>query len=68
MGLGVGPDEKIFTPTDERGFFPHFPTSPLPHFPTSPLPHFPNPLSPIPFKQDLVLASINISDCVVKFG
>jgi hypothetical protein len=22
---GVSPDEKIFTPTDERGFFPHTP-------------------------------------------
>jgi hypothetical protein len=32
-------------------------------FPTSPLPHF-----PIPFKEDLVLASINISDFIVKFG
>ncbi|AKE65221.1 hypothetical protein MYAER_2881 [Microcystis aeruginosa NIES-2549] len=25
VGLGVGPDEKIFTPTDERGFFPQSP-------------------------------------------
>jgi hypothetical protein len=31
--------------------------------PTSPIPHF-----PIPFKQDLVLACINISDCIVKFS
>ncbi|NCR96964.1 MAG: hypothetical protein EWV58_10615 [Microcystis aeruginosa Ma_MB_F_20061100_S19] len=31
--------------------------------PTSPLPHF-----PIPFKQDLLLACISISDYVVKFG
>ncbi|TRT74745.1 MAG: hypothetical protein EWV83_14710 [Microcystis sp. M_OC_Ca_00000000_S217Cul] len=42
---------------------PHFPNPPLPHFPTSPLPHF-----PIPFKQDLVLACISISDSIVKFG
>ncbi|WP_216644842.1 hypothetical protein [Microcystis aeruginosa] len=27
---GVSPDEKIFTPTDERGFFPHTP-HPTPH-------------------------------------
>ncbi|CCH95905.1 MAG: hypothetical protein EWV40_15060 [Microcystis flos-aquae Mf_WU_F_19750830_S460] len=26
----VSPDEKIFTPTDERGFFPHTP-HPTPH-------------------------------------
>ncbi|ELP52166.1 hypothetical protein O53_5061 [Microcystis aeruginosa TAIHU98] len=125
MGLGVSPDEKIFTTTDERGFFPYtlhptpytlFPVSPdekiftttdergffpyTPHpfrprpsiyigfaekvglgvsiqysdagfqftvhskiLPTSPLPHF-----PIPFKQDLLLACISISDYVVKFG
>lgn len=29
----------------------------------SPIPHF-----PIPFKQDLVLACINISDSIVKFA
>ncbi|TRT54001.1 MAG: hypothetical protein EWV85_12730 [Microcystis aeruginosa Ma_QC_C_20070703_M131] len=23
VGLGVSPDEKIFTTTDERGFFPY---------------------------------------------
>ncbi|WP_287744066.1 hypothetical protein [Microcystis sp. M169S2] len=32
----VSPDEKIFTPTDERGFFPY-----TPH----PTPHTPHPLS-----------------------
>ena len=82
MGLGVSPDEKIFTPTDERGFFPYtlfqvslqYPvfsdqmrvfqfTVHSEKLPTSPLPQ-----SSIPFKQDLVLACINISDCVVKFG
>ncbi|MGV2387873.1 MAG UNVERIFIED_CONTAM: hypothetical protein LVR29_04850 [Microcystis novacekii LVE1205-3] len=33
---GGSPDEKIFTPTDERGFLPHtpHPTSPLPPHPT----------------------------------
>ncbi|AKV67470.1 DNA gyrase subunit A [Microcystis panniformis FACHB-1757] len=25
LGLGVSPDEKIFTPTDERGFLPYTP-------------------------------------------
>ncbi len=25
VGEGVSPDEKIFTPTDERGFFPYTP-------------------------------------------
>ncbi|OPF16205.1 hypothetical protein B1L04_26985 [Microcystis aeruginosa KW] len=56
LSLGVSPDEKIFTTTDERGFLPHtphptphtlHPTSPLPHFPTSPhpTPHTPHPLS-----------------------
>ncbi|TRT72112.1 MAG: hypothetical protein EWV49_13375 [Microcystis aeruginosa Ma_QC_Ch_20071001_S25] len=32
---GVSPDEKIFTPTDERSFLPHtlHPTSPSPHTP-----------------------------------
>jgi len=25
VGLGVGPDEKIFTTRDERGFLPHTP-------------------------------------------
>jgi len=25
VGLGVSPDEKIFTTTDERGFFPYTP-------------------------------------------
>ncbi|CCI36712.1 hypothetical protein MICAK_2660005 [Microcystis aeruginosa PCC 9701] len=28
---GVSPDEKIFTPTDERGFFPYTP-HPTPSF------------------------------------
>ncbi|MCA2667662.1 MAG: hypothetical protein IM502_12585, partial [Microcystis sp. M045S2] len=37
VGLGVSPDEKIFTTTDERGFFPYTP-HPTPHtlFPVSP--------------------------------
>ncbi|MCZ8025912.1 MAG: hypothetical protein O9332_10925 [Microcystis sp. LE19-10.1B] len=34
---GGSPDEKIFTPTDERGFFPHTP-HPTPHTP-HPTPH-----------------------------
>ncbi|GAL91383.1 hypothetical protein N44_00752 [Microcystis aeruginosa NIES-44] len=31
VGLGVSPDEKIFTPTDERGFLPYTP-HPTPSF------------------------------------
>ena len=34
---GVSPDEKIFTPTDERGFLPHTP-HPTPHHPITPHP------------------------------
>jgi hypothetical protein len=37
------PDEKIFTPTDERGFFPHTP-HPTPYTP-HPTPYTPHPLS-----------------------
>ncbi|GBE98391.1 hypothetical protein NIES298_26390 [Microcystis aeruginosa NIES-298] len=37
MGLGVSPNEKIFTPTDERGFFPYTPhPTPYTLFPVSP--------------------------------
>ncbi|MCZ8055541.1 MAG: hypothetical protein O9329_12440 [Microcystis sp. LE19-12.2C] len=39
---GVSPDEKIFTPTDERGFFPH-----TPH----PTPHTPHPTPYTPLKK-----------------
>ncbi|TRV08314.1 MAG: hypothetical protein EWV41_10620 [Microcystis wesenbergii Mw_MB_S_20031200_S109] len=42
---GVSPDEKIFTPTDERGFLPHT-LHPTPHTlhptPHTPLPHLLN--------------------------
>ncbi|QHU83674.1 hypothetical protein D3800_10275 [Microcystis aeruginosa NIES-298] len=37
VGLGVSPNEKIFTPTDERGFFPYTPhPTPYTLFPVSP--------------------------------
>jgi hypothetical protein len=36
VGLGVSPDEKIFTPTDERGFLPYT---------LHPTPYTPHPLS-----------------------
>jgi hypothetical protein len=48
---GVSPDEKIFTPTDERGFLPYTP-HPTPPFKSGveswgfmKFPHFPYPLS-----------------------
>ncbi|ARI80542.1 hypothetical protein BH695_1261 [Microcystis aeruginosa PCC 7806SL] len=43
------PDEKIFTPTDERGFFPHTP-HPTPHSP-HPTPHSPHPTPYFPLKK-----------------
>ncbi|KXS90393.1 hypothetical protein OA58_15760 [Microcystis aeruginosa NIES-88] len=40
------PNEKIFTPTDERGFFPYTP-HPTPHTP-HPTPHTPHPTEKAP--------------------
>jgi len=47
-GIGASPDEKIFTPTGERGFFPYTP-HPTPSFPSGdkfiillPVPEFPD--------------------------